>query len=149
MRRRQHSSPISAPFRCEWRPSRWLTGALLGLAALAAVAILNCELDGHYAWPLALCACMAGVARAHMEARRPRRCLLLPAPPGVPRIDDIVVEQVELLERGPLRILRWRQGRRRRQLLFWPDTLPPAERRELRLAVRALGVSRRPGRMAP
>ncbi len=51
-------------------------------------------------------------------------------------------DALELLERGPLLVLRWRKGKRRGQLLFWPDTLPRARRRELRLAVRAGAVSR-------
>ena len=41
-----------------------------------------------------------------------------------------------------LLVLRWRGDGRRGQLLFWPDTLPRARRRELRLAVRAHAVSR-------
>ncbi len=53
MRRRQNFSTTSAPFRCEWRPSRWLSCALSGLSVLAAVAVLNCELALHWAWPLA------------------------------------------------------------------------------------------------
>jgi len=39
-------------------------------------------------------------------------------------------------------VLRWRGDGRRGHLLFWPDTLPRARRRELRLAVRAHAVSR-------
>ncbi|MEE7566640.1 hypothetical protein HH297_09445, partial [Xanthomonas sp. Kuri4-3] len=51
--------------------------------------------------------------------------------------------------RGPLAQLSWRDGRRRERLLFWPDTLPPAQRRELRLAAGAHAISSRPRQMAP
>ncbi|PZU30026.1 MAG: hypothetical protein DI584_00825, partial [Stenotrophomonas sp.] len=70
-------------------------------------------------------------------------------PPGSPSVDGVPVGQVELLERGPLLVLRWRLGKQRQQALFWPDTLSRALRRELRLAVKAHGVSRRPPGMAP
>ncbi len=149
MPRRQHLSATSAPFRCEWRPSRWLTGALLGLSSLAAVALLNCDLELHLAWPLAIAALLLGARQARAEARKPLRQLLLPSPPAPMCVDGVSVHGPVLLERGPLLLLRWHQGRRRHQLLFWPDTLPRARRRELRLAVRAYGVSRRPASVAP
>ncbi len=78
-----------------------------------------------------------------MEARRSPCPILVPAAPAVPCIGGMPVEALQLLERGPLLVLRWWQGRCRRQLLFWPDTLPRALRRELRLAVQAHSVSRR------
>jgi len=51
--------------------------------------------------------------------------------------------------RGPWLLLLWCEDRRRRRLLFWPDVLDSGQRRELRLAVAARGVSRRPRSMAP
>lgn len=149
MRRRRNSSPTSAPFRCEWRPSRWLSRALTGLAVLAAVSIMNCRLEPGHVWPFAVLVLGLGLLQAWAESRRPPRDLLIPPPPGPSCVDGIPVEQIELLERGPLLVLRWRQGKRRQQLLFWPDTLPRAQRRELRLAVKAHGVSRQPPGMAP
>lgn len=149
MRRRHNSSLISAPFRYEWRPSRWLTCALLGLAVLAAISIVNCRLEPGYAWPLGVCALGWGLLQMRVEARKPCRNILIPSPPSLPCIDTEPVERIELLERGPLLVLRWRLGKRRQQLLFWPDTLPRALRRELRLAVKAHGVSRQPPGVAP
>lgn len=149
MRRRRNLSATSAPFRCEWRPSRWLSCALLGLAALAAISILNCRLEPGYAWPLAVCVLGWGLLQARAEARKPRRNILIPSPPSPPCIHAEPVEQIELIERGPLLVLRWRLDKGRQQLLFWPDTLPRAQRRELRLAVKAHGVSRQPPGMAP
>lgn len=149
MRRRRHLSATSAPFRCEWRPSRWLSCALSGLAALAAVSIVKCDLAPGLAWPLGACVLVLGLLQALAESRRPARSLLIPPPPGAACVDGTAVQRIELLERGPLLVLRWRQGRRRQQLLFWPDTLPRAQRRELRLAVRTHGVSRQPSGVAP
>ena len=149
MRRRRHLSATSAPFRCEWRPSRWLSCALSGLAVLAAVSIVNCDLAPGFAWPLAACVFALGLLQARAESRRPGRELLIPQSPGAPCVDGTPVQRIELLERGPLLVLRWWKGRRRQQLLFWPDTLPRVRRRELRLAVRTHGVSRQPPGVAP
>jgi toxin CptA len=142
MRSREPCWSTSAPFRCEWRPSRWQAGALLLLGLLAAAALLNCELETRLALPAALLAACWGIAAAWRELRRPPRQLLIPPAPAATTVDGIAVDALELLERGPLLVLRWRTGRRRAQLLFWPDTLPRARRRELRLAARAGAVSR-------
>ncbi|MGX9719882.1 hypothetical protein [Stenotrophomonas acidaminiphila] len=142
MRRRPPCWNTSAPFHCEWRPSRWQAGALRLLGLLAAVALLNCELQRPLAWPAALLAACGGLRMARRGLRQPVRQLRVPAAPAPPSVDGIAVDALELLERGPLLVLRWREGNRRGQLLFWPDTLPRARRRELRLAVRAGAVSR-------
>lgn len=140
MRSRRNCSTTSAPFRCEWRPSRWMSGALVLLGMLAALSLSNCELDASIAWPAALLVLATGLSLARREARMPVRQLLLSATAA--NVDGVAIDAPELLERGPLAILRWRAGKRRGQLLFWPDTLPRAMRRELRLAVRAIAVSR-------
>ncbi|WP_057626044.1 hypothetical protein [Stenotrophomonas terrae] len=110
---------------------------------------MNCDLAPALAWPLGACVLVLGLLQARAESRRPARKLLIPPPPGAPCVDGSPVQRLELLERGPLLVLRWRLGRHRQQLLFWPDTLPRAQRRELRLAVRAHGVSRQPPGVAP
>jgi len=140
MRSRHDFSTTSAPFRCEWRPSGWMGAALALLGLLGAFSLLNCELKPGIAWPLALLVPGAGLLLARREAARPVRHLLLS--PTSASIDGKVVEALELLEHGPLAILRWRVGKRRGQLVFWPDTLPRTQRRELRLAVRTHAVSR-------
>lgn len=142
MRSRQPCWSTSATFRCEWRPSRWQAGALLLLGLLGAVALLNCELERPVAWPAALLGSCWGLRMARRGLRQPARQLLVPPAPVPASLDGVAIDALELLERGPLLVLRWRMGKRCGQLLFWPDTLPRARRRELRLAVRVSAVSR-------
>jgi plasmid maintenance system antidote protein VapI len=65
-------------------------------------------------------------------------------------LDGVPVEQVEVQWRGPLAFVSWkgRDGRRQR-LSWWPDTLPPARRRELRLAANATDTAPHRSAMAP
>lgn len=132
-----------------WAPSRWLQAALLLMTALAPVAILASEMPRPAAWPLTLLACACGVVIARREARRPPRTLHFPGN-GRVEVDGQGVEDFELEWRGPLAFARWRdaQGRVQR-LAWWPDTLPPAARRELRLAAPATHTARRAPSMAP
>jgi len=112
---------------------------LLGL--LAGTALLNCGLEPGAAWPAALLALCWSTWRAVRGLRRPVRQLWVPPTDMPATIDGAAIDTLQLLERGPLLVVRWRAGRQRGQLLFWPDTLPRAGRRELRLAVRARAVS--------
>jgi len=149
MRRRQSCSPISAPFRCECRPSRWLRAALTLLGGLAALAALTCDLQAPAAWPLAVLGLAGSWRLVRREWQRPVVQLLIPASAQPARLDDRPLDRLELLERGPLVLLRWQSDGRRGCLLFGPDNLPRARRRELRLAMRAHAVSRQAGTMAP
>lgn len=149
MRSRRNCWNTSAPFRCEWKPSRWLSSALLVLGGLGAIASLNCDLPLRHALPLALLGLAWSCLLVRRELRRPCQSLLIPAPPGAARVDNLPIDALELVERGVLVMLRWRAGKRRGVLLFWPDTLTGAQRRELRLAVRAHSVSRNAETVAP
>ncbi|MGE8289834.1 MAG: hypothetical protein ACN6RG_17900 [Stenotrophomonas sp.] len=149
MRRRQSCSPISAPFRCECRPSRWLLAALTLLGGLAALAALTCDLQAPVAWPLAVLGLAGSWRLVRREWQRPVVQLLIPSGAQPARLDDRSLDRLELLERGPWVLLRWQSDGRRGCLLFGPDNLPQARRRELRLAVRAHAVSRQAGTMAP
>nr|WP_028919059.1 hypothetical protein [Pseudoxanthomonas suwonensis] len=150
------SLPGSAPCRLEWRPSRWLLAALLLLTVLAPLAVLGSELPRPLAWPLALAAAARGLQLARREAgRAPRQLVLGPAPrqPGAPCLDSLdgqPLEDCQVRWRGPLAFLDAldREGRRVR-LAWWPDTLPAARRRELRLAMAARVVSSSTRPMAP
>ncbi len=148
MRHRPNCSATSAPFRCEWAPSRWLTIALCVLGMLAATAVLLCDLGPDLAHPLAGLALLWAVGLAVRERRRPRRQLLIPAPPQPACLDGHPLQQLQLLERGPVLLLRWRTANARGSLLFLPDTLPGPQRRELRLAVGAHAVPRDAASMA-
>ncbi len=138
-----HSTPwssTSAPCRpdscrLEWRPSRWAIGALILLSALAPFAVLQSEMPRLAAWPLAAVAGAWGPWSAWREARKPARTFELQPGNGLARLDGRPLVLAEVRWRGPLAFLRWRdaagQGGR---LAWWPDTLPPAQRRELRVA---------------
>lgn len=119
----------------EWRPSRWAIGALILLSVLAPFAVLQSEMPGLAAWPLAAVAGAWGLRSAWREARKPARTFELQAGAGPASLDGQPLVLAEVQWRGPLAFLRWRdaagQGGR---LAWWPDTLPPAKRRELRLA---------------
>ena len=130
------------PDRCviAWRPSRWVIAILMLLSVLAPVALLASEMPHVAAWPLALAAAWHGLAAARREARRPCRLLELPAgfspTPDAAHatLDGIPLAEASVAWRGPLAFLRWRDtAGRRGRLAWWPDTLPPAERRVLKL----------------
>lgn len=143
------SSNASAPCRFEWRPSRWVAGALWALTVLAPCAVLWSEMPCAAAWPLATAALIAGLWLIRREARRPACAIVLDAS-GNATVDGAPVEAFRIAWRGPLAFLSWhdRAGRAHRRSL-WPDTLTPALRRELRLAARQDDAVRRTGPMAP
>jgi len=145
-----HWSSASAPCRFELRPSRWLIAALCLLAALAATSLLASDLPGQVAYPLAVIALGYGAWLAYRESRRrPREVLIRDAGTvveiGGERVDDFQVDW-----RGVLAFVRWRDGRgRAHRLVWWPDTLSAASRRELRLAAPVETSPRDPASMAP
>ena len=134
--------------RIPWRPSRWVVGALALLAVLAPFAVLASEMPRLAAWPLAGVAAFAGLRAAWREARRPWRLLALASADGTgsadadarstgatgATLDGEPLAEAALSWRGPLAFLRWQDAcGRRGRLSWWPDTLPPAERRVLKL----------------
>ena len=145
-----HSSSGSVSCRLEWRPSRWVTGVLSLLGILAAFSILASEMPRLAAWPLALSALAFGLGRAWRESRSPACEFFFPGNDLPVMLDGTPVDSVEVQWRGPLAFVRW-QGRdgRIRRLSWWPDTLPAARRRELRLAAGSLEASRNRLAMAP
>jgi toxin CptA len=126
-------SSASGPFHIEWRPSRWLLAALLALTVLAPLAVLASEMPRVAAWPLAGLALAQGLLQCRREWRRPRRLATLQGGRRV-LLDGVALDDAKVAWRGPIAVLAWRDGRRQRRLAWWPDTLPPARRRELRLA---------------
>ena len=150
MTRLHRLSSGSASCRLEWRPSRWLVGALLLLAASAAFSLLASEMPRIAAWPLALCVLAHGAWRVRAESRKPRHELMFPGNDLPVLLDGHPIEAAGVQWRGPLAFVSWR-GRdgRRQHLAWWPDTLPAMSRRELRLAVGGDPASRQPQAMAP
>ncbi|MBK0027910.1 hypothetical protein IAE57_17240 [Stenotrophomonas sp. S48] len=139
----------SSPSRLEWRPSR-LQGAAQLAVLIAAPWLLHASaLSPTLYWPVLAAVWAAGLAELLWRLCRPRRVLLLPPLPAPLQVAGQDIDRPGLVERGPWLLLRWRQQGRRRHLLFWPDVLDRAQRRELRLAVAARAVSRRPRSVAP
>ena len=120
------------------------------LALLAAISIFESEMPRLAAWPLVV----AVILHASLQLRRyrdmPRHDFVFPGNDLAVLLDGQPIDAVEVQWRGPLAFITWkdRTGRRGR-LSWWPDTLPPASRRELRLAVGHLDAVRSPLRVAP
>ena len=145
-----HSSNTSVSCRLEWKPSRWVIGAVLILAVLATVSLLTSEMPRLVAWPLVIVV----VVHTGFLVRRyrclPRKEFVFPGNDLAVMLDGQSIDDVAVQWRGPLAFIRWRDRTGRQQRLsWWPDTLPPASRRELRLAAGHLDAVRHPSRVAP
>ena len=145
------SSPPSAPCRLEWRPSRWLLAARALLSVLAPLSILASDMPRACAWPAAALASLYAAWLLRREARLAPRARLIPAQGGAAAsVDDQPVAALQVDWRGPLAFVRWRDADGRvGRLTWWPDTLSPPARRELRLAAQARAASSAPPQMAP
>ncbi len=123
--------------------------ALLALGAFAAISVVISEMPRSFAWPLALVAAGYGTWLARRESHRPPHQLVWPID-GSPLLDGLALHDAHLHWRGPLAFLRWRDGEGHLQhLAWWPDTLPPRSRRELRLAAASSVGTRPAASMAP
>nr|WP_240502928.1 hypothetical protein [Stenotrophomonas sp. TD3] len=107
------------------------------------------DLPPRLLMPAVMLAWGIGLAELAWRQRRPRVQVLLPLLPEPMRVAGQEVEAPRLVVRGPWLLLLWHRDQRRQRLLFWPDVLDSGQRRELRLAVAARAVSRRPRTMAP
>jgi len=136
--------------RIEWRPSRWLLAAILLLGMLGACAILASEMPRLLAWPFAVGALGCGGWRFLRERRQAVRSFVLRGDAATVLVDGAQVHGFELEWRGPLAFASWRDGQGRRQrCAWWPDTLPPPLRRELRLAAPGGQAARSRANMRP
>ena len=149
MRTRSPSCRRSSPSSLEWRPSRLQAVAQLSVLLAAHWLLRASDLPPRLLMPAVLLAWMFGLAELAWRLRRPRVRVLLPALPDPLQVAGQDIDAPRLVVRGPWLLLLWREDRRRRRLLFWPDVLDSGQRRELRLAVAARAVSRRPRTMAP
>ncbi len=143
------SSNTSARCRFELRPSRALAGALLTLAVLVPWATLSSDLPVWVGGPVAGLAVFCALGLAVRELRARAREVVIDASGGA-TVDGQAVEAFRIDWRGTLGFVSWRDasGRTHRRSL-WPDTLSPALRRELRLAVPASGAVRGTDSMSP
>lgn len=149
-------SKTSAAFRghavadCElqWRPSRWLALALIVLGVLGGMSAWVSELPPWLSLPVAGLALIWAVASARRELRCPGRVLVIRG--GRATLAGEAIADLRLHWRGWLARLDFTgpDGRRQR-LLWWPDTLDAAARRELRLAVAVTAPARDRRSVAP
>jgi len=150
MTRSHRLSSVSVSCRLEWRPSRWVIGALLVLGMLAAFSVLASAMPRWAAWPLSVSALAYGAWQARRQWRLPGHELFFPGNDLAVTLDGQPIDKVQLQWRGPMAFLLWQDRRGRpRRLSWWPDTLPAARRRELRLAAGSLDASRHRRAMAP
>lgn len=142
------SRHAAADCRLQWRPSRTLAAALVALGLLAGFSVLMSELPAALAVPLAAAAGLWAFVGARRELRRPPRRLRIRADRA--SLDDAPITALSLHWRGWLARLDFTgaDGRRER-LLWWPDTLDAAARRELRLAVAVSAPARDARSVAP
>lgn len=108
------------------------------MAPLAALAVLFSDLPRLVAWPLAVFAAGHAARLLHREHIRPGHALVISTDGMMVAVDDCDVEAFAVQWRGPLAFASWRDSTGGlRRLVWWPDTLPVASRRELRLAALA------------
>lgn len=149
MRTPSPSCRRSSPSSLEWRPSRLQAGAQLSVLLAAPWLLQASELPPALRVPVVLAVWLLGLAELVWRLRRPRVRICLPAIPAPLQAGAQEIVEPQLVVRGPWLLLRWREEGRCRRLLFWPDVLDRGQRRELRLAVAARAVSRRPRSVAP
>jgi toxin CptA len=125
-----------------------VVGALLALGVMAAISAWVSEMPRVIAAAVATLSLCHGAWLARRESRRLPRQLVWPVD-ALPAIDGISLEDARLSWRGPLAFLQWRERGQTRRLAWWPDTLPPRARRELKLAVAAGRSARCVASMAP
>ena len=122
---------------------------MLALAVLVPWAVLASDLPVWIGGSLAAFAACFALALAIRELRQRAHEVVIDASGGA-TVDGQAVEAFRIDWRGTLGFASWRDaaGRTHRRSL-WPDTLSPALRRELRLAVPAPGAVRGSDSMSP
>ena len=136
------------PLRLQWLPSR-LLGCLIALIGVCAcIALWLSELSmsaAALATPVVLAATLWRILRLRRES--PRELVIDSA--GHFHLDGVRIDALALEWRGPIAVLRWKERSRAHCLIWWPDTLPPGSRRELRLAAPATVTRPAADSMAP
>jgi toxin CptA len=120
------------------------------LGVLAAIAVIASELPWMVAVSLACVALVYGEWLARRESRRLVSDIVIPSNEAGATINGSPMQDLHVQWRGRLAFLRWRdEDGRRRYLQGWPDNLPKAARRELRLAMAARAPAHSPRSVAP
>lgn len=120
------------------------------MALLAQCAVWRSGAPMWVALLLSACAVVLGTRSLRQLLRSPPRQLVVPWSDAAASVDGERVEDLQVSWRGPIAVVSWQgRGQRRGRLLFWPDTLPAAQRRELRLAAQAHAISSRALQVAP
>lgn len=141
----------SAPCRLEWRTSIAFVWTLRCLGALAVLSVLASEVPTGPALALAAGAAGWTVRASARLMQQPALDIVVPHQSGrAVMVDGLPAAAVDLVWRGPLAVLHWRDaaGRPHRRVGL-PDNLDPCMRRELRLAWRARQPARPTASMAP
>lgn len=129
------SSIASSTFRLDWRPSRVLGLSLVTLGLLAAGAVLASRLPPALKPPVALLALGHGLRLARREAGRAPCTLCWPGGSSPVQAGGRWLSAPRLHLQGPIAVLSARNVHGRLQrFCWWPDTLSPGLRRQLRLA---------------
>lgn len=140
MSRSHRSSSASATCHLEWRPSRWVIAWLRLQLLLVPVCLLASAMPRPIAWPAAVAAALIAYRQYEHYRRLPKSRLRVCAE-GPLQLEGVSYAHWKLHWRGPLAFIHWRDERGRLHARsFWPDTLPPALRRELRLATPAVAA---------
>ncbi len=132
--------------RLEWRPSCWLRAIVIALAVLAIVSLWLSQLPWWLRLLLAIVIIVFTARSVHKQARAPAVILIWDiAAAQIQLINGYHTQCVELIDvvlRGPMAVMRTKSEgdkdnpRLQQQVWVWlPDTLPPAARRALRLAI--------------
>ena len=146
----QRLSSGSPACRLEWRPSRWLLASIALITLLAVLSLHASDMPGWLAWLLSGPVLFLGFRTLTKEWHRPPVLLVFRGRDLPVLVDGQAARDLVVQWRGPLAFVRWRDADSlTRRLSWWPDTLPPARRRELRLAADLLGASRPDPGMAP
>lgn len=144
----QPSCDPSSTCRIDWTPSRLAVAALIVLAILAPLSLALSALPGWLSLPAGLLSAGRGLWLAHREAHRPALYITWNGGDAPACVGQGAAEEcwhdVRVSLRGPMAALCGRDAcGRRHRLVWWPDTLPVAARRQLRLTSQ---VSRRSGK---
>ena len=142
------SSNAYSTCRIDWRPSQMFLIALASLCVLATGSLWLSALPVPLAGMATLGLLGHGIWRHRHESTRPAFALAWNSSENTAELNfgrrSQSLSDVRVLQRGPLAALQGRDelGRRKRYV-WWPDTLPAAARRQLRLAAVAARPARR------